>query len=109
MFVHGYCGSGSLFHKIFEKLAENVCLIMVDLVGMGGSDHPRDFDRTTSDLPAVIDYFVDYLELWRKSMGKNKIVRKHPCFNGITNLTDFYFAGHSFGAYVCGHYALKHP
>jgi pimeloyl-ACP methyl ester carboxylesterase len=45
VFVHGYCGSGALFFKIFEHLANHICLILVDMVGMGGSDHPRDFNK----------------------------------------------------------------
>ena len=43
--VHGYCGSGALFHKIFKELSQELCLILVDLPGMGGSDHPNDFDK----------------------------------------------------------------
>ena len=65
VFVHGYCGSGALFHKIYEILASNICLILVDLVGMGSSDHPDDFDEKSEDITSAIDYFVDYLELWR--------------------------------------------
>ena len=42
--VHGYCVAGSLFLKIFEWLADNICLILIDLMGMGDSDHPKDFD-----------------------------------------------------------------
>ena len=45
VFIHGYCGSGALFFKIFERLAEHVCLILVDLPGMGASDHQKDFDK----------------------------------------------------------------
>lgn len=36
--MHGYCGSGALFFRIFKKLADHVCLILVDIPGMGGSD-----------------------------------------------------------------------
>ena len=45
LFVHGYCGSGALFYKMFKQMAKKSCLVLVDLVGMGGSDHPQDFDR----------------------------------------------------------------
>ena len=39
-----------------------------------------------------IDYFVNYIEEWRKEM----------------HLDRFYLAAHSFGGYICGNYALKY-
>jgi len=27
----------------------------------------------------------------------------------MDNLIDFILAGHSFGGYICGHYAIKYP
>ena len=112
VFVHGYCGSGALFYKIFKHLARFCCLILVDLVGMGGSDHPNDFDRSTQDLEAVIEYFVEYLELWRQKISKSRLMREYACFRERTPgecMERFYLAGHSFGAYICAHYALKYP
>ena len=45
VFFHGFCGSGTLFFKLFPRLAANCCLIVVDLAGMGGSQRVRDYDR----------------------------------------------------------------
>ena len=75
VFLHGFCGSGALFYKIFKEMSQNVCLVLVDLIGMGGSDHPEDFDRNTGDLESVIQYFVDYLELWREKISKSRIMK----------------------------------
>ena len=56
--VHGFAGSGSLFVKMFEPLAKHVRLILVDMPGMGSSDHPDDFQQSCSSLEASVDYFV---------------------------------------------------
>jgi cardiolipin-specific phospholipase len=63
---------------------------------MGSSSRPEDFKYEVDDCfsaQETIDYFVDYLEKWRLAMD---------------NLTDFILAGHSFGGYVVGNYALKY-
>ena len=39
--VHGYGGSGVMFWPIIKSLAENFHLIMVDILGMGGSSRPK--------------------------------------------------------------------
>lgn len=72
--VHGYCGSGALFHKIFKELSQELCLILVDLPGMGGSDHPNDFDKDNFTLEKCNSYFVDYLEQWRVQMNKSRTI-----------------------------------
>ena len=58
---------------------------------MGSSSRPK-FAAKTAD--EADDYFVDFIEKWRISVG---------------NLKDFYLAGHSFGGYICGHYAYRYP
>lgn len=57
---------------------------------MGGSSRP-DFKVKNAD--EADQFFVESLEKWRIAMGE---------------LTDFILAGHSFGGYICGHYALKY-
>lgn len=42
--VHGYGGSGSLFYKIIKQICTRFKLILVDLIGMGGSSRPTNFD-----------------------------------------------------------------
>jgi len=37
---------------------------------------------------------VEFIENWRIKIGE---------------LTNFYLAGHSFGGYICGHYAYRYP
>lgn len=66
---------------------------MIDTIGMSSSSRPKDFDRKTFDPETSISYFVEYLEKWRKAM----------------DLSDFYLAGHSWGGYMVGNYALAYP
>ena len=67
-------------------------VIWIDVVGMGGSSRPDNFNLRTFSAQQSIDYFVDYIEQWRVKM----------------RLPRFYLAGHSFGGYIVGNYALKH-
>ena len=59
---------------------------------MGGSSRPGDYDKKFTPEQSI-DYFVEYLERWRKEVG---------------DLDDFYLAGHSFGGYIAGNYASKY-
>jgi len=89
---HGYGGSGALFYKIIKQLSERFTLIFFDLIGMGGSSRPKNFNEDKMTPEEVVDYFIEYIEAWRKAM----------------NLDQFYLSAHSFGGFVCGHYALKY-
>ena len=90
---HGYGGSGALFYKIIKPLTERFNLIFFDLVGMGGSSRPNNFDADGKMTPEqAVDYFVEYIEAWRVAM----------------KLEQFYLSAHSFGGFVCGHYAIKY-
>ena len=43
VFVHGYAASGPLYFKIIKYLSEHFCLVMMDVIGMGGSSRPNDY------------------------------------------------------------------
>ena len=88
--VHGY-GVGLMnFYKMLGTLSKQYKIWSIDLIGMGASSRP-DFNlKTTED---TIDYFVESIEEWRKSVG----------------LESFYMSGHSFGGYMVTWYALKYP
>ena len=90
---HGYGGSGVLFYKIMKPLAEKFYLILIDVVGMGGSSRPKDFKEHKFSVAESIQYFNDYFEKWRIEMG---------------NLTNFYLAAHSYGGYIMGNYACAY-
>ena len=91
--MHGYGGSGALFFKCLKKLCAKFYIILVDIIGMGGSSRPENYPYQTISPADSINYFVDYMEKWRIAMD---------------NLTDFYFACHSFGGYLGGLYASKY-
>ena len=91
MLVHGYGASSVIFYKIMKPLSERYHVIMLDIIGMGASSRPK-FTAKTAD--EADEYFCEFLESWRKEMG---------------DIKDFYLAGHSFGGYICGNYAVKYP
>lgn len=66
---------------------------MFDIIGMGGSSRPKDFNEDKFTPEQTIDYIIDYIELWREAMG----------------LERFYLSAHSFGGFCCGHYAMRYP
>jgi len=41
--VHGYAGSGALFYKVMKNLSEKFVLILIDILGMGGSSRPDNY------------------------------------------------------------------
>ena len=59
---------------------------------MGCSSRPDDYHRDLFDTDRSTEYFVEYLEKWRVEM----------------DITNFYLAGHSFGGYIVGNYAVKY-
>jgi pimeloyl-ACP methyl ester carboxylesterase len=74
-----------------KPLAEKFHLILIDILGMGGSSRPAFTAETPDDADKI---FIDSLENWRLAMGDMK---------------DFILGGHSFGAYIIGQYAIKYP
>lgn len=89
--IHGYGGSGALFYRAMAGLAKNFYCIIIDIIGMGTSSRP---DWTITDNELADDFFMTALENWRIAND---------------NLTNFYLAAHSYGAYLAGTYACKHP
>jgi pimeloyl-ACP methyl ester carboxylesterase len=90
--IHGFGSGGGQFFKMFKKLASFFHVITVDLLGLGASGRPvcevSNFDET-------LDFFIDSLHAY---MDKTK-----------HNQEPYYLLGHSFGGYISGRYALKHP
>ena len=43
--VHGFGGSGALFYKVFNEVCRHFRFILIDVIGMGSSSRPQDFDR----------------------------------------------------------------
>ena len=79
-----------MFYRVMKALSEKYHLILIDILGMGGSSRP---DFTLEDPLEALDFFVEWIEEWRKQMG---------------DLRGFILCGHSFGGYIGGHYACKY-
>jgi len=101
--IHGYGASGPTFGILAKKLCEHFCFITIDIIGMGSSSRPKDYDWNKFTPEQSNEYFVEYLEKWRESMG-NHFLRSGE----EREFTQFYLAGHSFGGYISAQYALKY-
>jgi cardiolipin-specific phospholipase len=99
VFMHGYAATCALYFAIFKRLSEKFVIICVDHCGMGTSSRPDGHYKIHQEPQQSLDYFVDSIELWRLKFSEQFRI----------NMSRFYLVAHSFGAYVCGHYALKHP
>lgn len=43
IYTHGYGGSGALFFKCIGPLMERFQVILIDIIGMGGSSRPKNY------------------------------------------------------------------
>jgi pimeloyl-ACP methyl ester carboxylesterase len=93
VFIHGYAGFGATFYTMMKDMAQHFELYFLDIMGMGGSSTPTDFD-IKADPRVQLDYFVDYIERWRLEIGVTE---------------SFVMVGHSFGGYLAGQYTIKYP
>lgn len=57
--VNGYGGSGILFYKMLNILIEHFHIILIDVIGMGGSSRPA-FNAKTPD--ECDEFFVESME-----------------------------------------------
>ena len=64
VFLHGFAASCCMFYKTYPTLREHFCVLMIDMVGMGSSSRPNNFNQK-GEVEEVIDYLVDYVEAWR--------------------------------------------
>lgn len=88
--IHGYFVGKLSFFKMVKDLSQHYRLWTIDMVGMGLSSRPEFNSQSTEE---TIDYFVESIEQWRRSVGIEK----------------FHLAGLSLGGYMSGMYALKYP
>lgn len=93
--LHGYGQGLGVWAKTVDPLTEGLGpehggVHLVDWLGCGLSSRPSFRSKNLLETEA---FFVDSLERWRESMG----------------IEQFAIAGHSFGGYMAGAYALKHP
>ena len=89
--IHGYAAGGGLFYKILKRLAEKFHVLVLDLIGMGGSGRP---EYPCTDSLSCEAYFVESIEKFRQKMALN---------------TPFVLAGHSMGGFFSMCYTLKYP
>jgi len=66
--IHGYGQSSALFFPILKQLAQYFDIFMYDIIGMGSSSRPNDFDNN-SGAAKTNEYFLEYFEKWRSKMS----------------------------------------
>lgn len=88
--VHGFAAGIGTWILNLDALSAtlNRKIYAIDLLGFARSS------RGSFDLSGDVEgQFIDSIERWRNKMGLDKVI----------------LLGHSFGGYLCGSYALKHP
>ena len=92
--MHGFGSSSALYYRMIGRLQNKFRVVLVDIIGMGGSSRPDNYEKGEINAKESVEYFINYFEKWRKNFG---------------NLKNFFLAGHSLGGYLAGHYAVKYP
>merc|ERR1711991_9924 len=89
--LHGYGAALGFWTPNIEDFADHFKVVAIDLPLFGRSSrHALTFEAAE---PAL-DYYMEALKNWKDNvLGDEKV----------------YLAGHSFGGFLSGHYALRHP
>ena len=74
---------------MLKKLSQNFRVYCIDFIGMGLSSKEKFECKSTEE---TIDFLVGSVDKWRQAEG----------------LQSFHLAGHSFGGYISGQYAMTH-
>lgn len=90
--VHGFMMGSATFFKWLPLLARERTVYAIDIVGMAGSGRPP-FDASRLSADEAEELLVSAFERWADTVG----------------LKSFALLGHSFGGYVCGAWAARHP
>ncbi|XP_068594112.1 (Lyso)-N-acylphosphatidylethanolamine lipase [Cebidichthys violaceus] len=87
--VHGFGGGVGLWIRNMDALSRSRPLYAFDLLGFGRSSRPP----FPSDAAKAEEQFVASIELWRQSLGLEKMI----------------LLGHSLGGYLATSYAIQYP
>jgi pimeloyl-ACP methyl ester carboxylesterase len=75
VFVHGLGASSSFYWTMWKVLSEKFCIIAFDVIGMGASSRPDDYDFKESKgedkhtAGETLNYFIGYIEKWREAFS----------------------------------------
>jgi abhydrolase domain-containing protein 5 len=84
--LHGYGGTSLTFIRTFEHLKDYFQVHALDTFGVGLSSRGKWREKMTRE--ETINYYIDAIEEWRKTVG----------------IEAFVLAGHSFGGYISAAY-----
>ncbi len=86
IFVHGWCGNAFNFMDVFEGMAEDYHVFVIDLPGSGKSGCGEDIDYDVA-------FYADFVEEFMDRFGIDKA----------------HLVGHSMGGQIVATFALRHP
>jgi len=89
--VHGFGGGGAIYCRMLSILREYFHCITIDMLGQGASGRP---DYNCFTFETAMDFHLDSINAWMES----KLIGHK-----------YYLLGHSLGACIACHYALRHP
>eukprot|EP01090_Pellita_catalonica_P012287 TRINITY_DN2626_c0_g1_i3.p1 TRINITY_DN2626_c0_g1~~TRINITY_DN2626_c0_g1_i3.p1 ORF type:complete len:410 (+),score=44.52 TRINITY_DN2626_c0_g1_i3:96-1232(+) len=90
--LHGFGAGVGFWTSNLSDLARHHTVYAFDMIGFGRSSRHHDL-KSPKDEHTAEDFFMYYIDAWRRKM----------------KLDHFLLLGHSFGGYLAGCYALKHP
>jgi pimeloyl-ACP methyl ester carboxylesterase len=58
VWIHGFGASNALYYKMYKPLKDDYCMMFIDMIGMGSSSRPDNFNKNYIDVLSAIDYFI---------------------------------------------------
>ncbi|EDQ84966.1 uncharacterized protein MONBRDRAFT_29634 [Monosiga brevicollis MX1] len=89
LLIHGFAGGLALWNLSLEALSQRYQVHAIDAPGFADSSRIK----FSKDPDAAEDEICETIEAWRAAQGIEQMV----------------VAGHSFGGFIAGNYALRHP
>jgi pimeloyl-ACP methyl ester carboxylesterase len=90
LLLHGMGAGLGIWTLNMHELRKHYTVHAIDIIGFGGSSRP--FFKS-DDYDHIEKIFAESIDSWRQQMGIDR----------------FHLLGHSFGGYIAGIYALRHP
>ena len=68
--IHGFGAAGVMFFPLFKSLMEHFRIVLVDLLGFGGSTRVQLSEATTHDSVEIDNYNIGWFTKWLDKMTR---------------------------------------